>query len=199
MSRSAERLVLAILAIPLIFSILACSPKFDWRTIKNDTLSYTALFPGKPQSIERTISYQQQSLKQFLEFVKIDDDVFAIMTTQIPAEMTNQVQSIEQMLQAVLLQQSGQTNQADFYRIKDVNIRVGSSAEAKQATKDYYLNLPDSKRVMRIRWVIRPGLDNSINLYQISTIRSSAAKSSTPESLLEQENINIFFDEFRPN
>ena len=105
----------------------------------------------------------------------------------------------EQMLQAVLLQQSGQTNQVHFYRIKDVNIRVGSSAEAKQATKDYYLNLPDSKRVMRIRWVIRPSLDNSIYLYQISTIRSSAAKSSTPESLLEQENINIFFDEFRPN
>ena len=103
------------------------------------------------------------------------------------------------MLQAALLQQSGQINQANFYLIKDVNIRVGGSAEAKQATKDYYLNLPDSKRVMRIRWVIRPGLNKSVNLYQISTIHSSAAKFSTPESLLEQENINIFFDEFRPN
>jgi hypothetical protein len=36
-----------------------------------------------------------------------------------------------------------------------------------------------------------------VNLYQISVIRTG--QSSLLEPLLNQENITIFFDEFRPN
>ena len=174
--------------------IIACSPQFDWRTIKNDAQGYSVMFPSKPQLIERSITYQTTSLKQALEFAKVDEDVFAVMTTQIPAAIATQVKSIEQMLQSTLLQQ---VPTAQFNLVKDAASQIGPSGQTKQVTQDYYLGLPENKKVMRVRWLIRPAANDSVNLYQISVIRTG--QSSQLESLLNQENIAIFFDEFRPN
>lgn len=175
--------------------LIACSPRFDWRTIKNEAQGYTAMFPGKPQLIERSITYGHSALKQTLEFAKVDEDVFAIMTTQIPSAIVGEAKSIEQMLQKTLLQQASPTNQ--FSLIRDSIARVGPMAQTKQATQDFYLDLPQTKKVMRVRWFIRPGNDDSLSLYQISVIRTNQA--STFTSSLDEENVNIFFDEFRPN
>lgn len=174
--------------------IVACSPKFDWRTIKNDAQGYSVMFPSKPQLIERDITYQTTSLKQTLEFAKVDEDVFAVMTTQIPATIATQVTQVEQMLKNTLLRQA---NTTQFNLVKDATSRIGPAGQAKQVTQDYYLSLPESKKVMRVRWLIRPAANDSVNLYQISVIRTG--QSSQLESLLSQENITIFFDEFRPN
>ena len=152
------------------------------------------MFPNKPQLIERSITYQTTSLKQALEFAKVDEDVFAVMTTQIPAAIATQVKSIEQMLQSTLLQQ---VPTAQFNLVKDAASQIGPSGQTKQVTQDYYLGLPENKKVMRVRWLIRPAANDSVNLYQISVIRTG--QSSQLESLLNQENIAIFFDEFRPN
>jgi hypothetical protein len=174
--------------------IVACSPQFDWRTIKNDAQGYTAMFPSKPQLIERSINYQLTSLKQTLEFAKVDEDVFAVMTTQIPATIASQVKPIEQMLQNTLLQQAVATQ---FNLVKDAASQIGPSGQTRQVTYDYYLDLPENKKVMRVRWLIRPATNDSVNLYQISVIRTGP--SSQLETLLNQENSTIFFDEFRPN
>ncbi|NCU80292.1 MAG: hypothetical protein EBV55_07295, partial [Burkholderiaceae bacterium] len=69
--------------------------------------------------------------------------------------------------------------------------------QQKQASQDYFLDLPQAKRVMRIRWLIRPMADGGLYLYQVSVVRAQTP--SNPMPSLEQENINIFFDEFRPN
>lgn len=178
----------------LCILIVACSPRFDWRTIKNDAMAYSVMFPNKPQLIERSITYQKTSLKQTLEFAKVDEDVFAVMTTQIPATIATQITMVEQMLQNVLLRQA---NTTQFNLVKDAASQIGSSGQTKQVTQDYYLDLPENKKVMRVRWLIRPAANDSVNLYQISVIRTG--QSSQLESLLNQENITIFFDEFRPN
>lgn len=192
------------LAFGFALLLLACSPKFDWRTIKNESLGYAALFPGKPKLIERTLTYEQQTLKQSLEFVKVDEDVFAVMTTEIPVVLINQVQQIEDLLKSVLLQQAISPNQAlppAFSRIKESSSRIGPLAQTKQSSQDYFLDLPQTKRVMRIRWLARPMINGGLYLYQVSVIRSiSKSSMSKPiELYLEQENINTFFDEFRPN
>ena len=178
----------------LCILIVACSPRFDWRTIKNDAQGYAVMFPSKPQLIERSITYQKTSLKQTLEFAKVDEDVFAVMTTQIPATIATQITMVEQMLQNALLRQA---NTTQFNLVKDAASQIGLSGQTKQVTQDYYLDLPENKKVMRVRWLIRPAANDSVNLYQISVIRTG--QSSQLESLLNQENITIFFDEFRPN
>ena len=188
----------------LAFALPACSPKLDWRTIKNDPLNYAALFPGKPQLIDRTLSYQDSQLKQFLQFVKVDDDIFAVLTTEIPVALTNEVVAIETLLKNAILQQSILPNQSTppaFNRVRESSAKAGPTSQQKQASQDYFLDLPQAKRVMRIRWIVRPISDGGLYLYQVSVVRvqSTTNPKLSLESALEQESINIFFDEFRPN
>ena len=188
----------------LAFALPACSPKLDWRTIKNDPLNYAALFPGKPQLIDRTLSYQDSQLKQFLQFVKVDDDIFAVLTTEIPVALTNEVVAIETLLKNAILQQSILPNQSTppaFNRVKKSSAMAGPTSQQKQASQDYFLDLPQAKRVMRIRWIVRPISDGGLYLYQVSVVRAQSTTNPklSLESALEQESINIFFDEFRPN
>jgi len=153
------------------------------------------MFPGKPQLIERSINYQEASLKQTLEFAKVNEDVFAVMTTQVPATIASQIKTVEQMLQNTLLQQVPVTQ---FNLVKDTANRIGPMGQTKQVTQDYYLDLLQTKKAMRVRWLVRPATNDTVNLYQISVIRTGGQPNQL-ESLLNQENINIFFDEFRPN
>jgi hypothetical protein len=164
--RSSRQLRTLALCICLVFALPACSPKLDWRTIKNDSLNYAALFPGKPQLIDRTLSYQNSQLKQSLQFVKVDDDT-------PPA----------------------------FNQVKESSAKAGPTNQQKQASQDYFLDLPQAKRVIRIRWITRPITDGGLYLYQVSVVRAQSTSNSklSLESVLEQESINIFFDEFRPN
>jgi len=188
----------------LAFALPACSPKLDWRTIKNDPLNYAALFPGKPQLIDRTLSYQDSQLKQFLQFVKVDDDIFAVLTTEIPVALTNEVVAIETLLKNAILQQSILPNQSTppaFNRVRESSAKAGPTSQQKQASQDFFLDLPQAKRVMRIRWIVRPISDGGLYLYQVSVVRAQSTTNPklSLESALEQESINIFFDEFRPN
>ena len=204
MFRSSHRLLTLALCSCLAFALPACSPKLDWRIIKNDPLNYAALFPGKPQLIDRTLSYQDSQLKQFLQFVKVDDDIFAVLTTEIPVALTNEVVAIETLLKNTILQQSILTNQSTppaFNRVKESSAKAGPTSQQKQASQDYFLDLPQAKRVMRIRWIVQPITDGGLYLYQVSVVRAQSTTNPklSLESALEQESINIFFDEFRPN
>ena len=204
MFRSSHGLLTLAFCSCLAFALPACSPKLDWRTIKNDPLNYAALFPGKPQLIDRTLSYQDSQLKQFLQFVKVDDDIFAVLTTEIPVALTNEVVAIETLLKNAILQQSILTNQSTppaFNRVRESSAKAGPTSQQKQASQDYFLDLPQAKRVMRIRWIVRPISDGGLYLYQVSVVRAQSTTNPklSLESALEQESINIFFDEFRPN
>jgi len=188
----------------LAFALPACSPKLDWRTIKNDPLNYAALFPGKPQLIDRTLSYQNSQLKQSRQFVKVDDDIFAVLTTEIPVALANELVAIETLLKNAILQQSILPNQSTppaFNRVRESSAKAGPTSQQKQASQDYFLDLPQAKRVMRIRWIVRPISDGGLYLYQVSVVRAQSTTNPklSLESALEQESINIFFDEFRPN
>ncbi len=204
MFRSSHGLLTLAFCSCLAFALPACSPKLDWRTIKNDPLNYAALFPGKPQLIDRTLSYQDSQLKQFLQFVKVDDDIFAVLTTEIPVALTNEVVAIETLLKNAILQQSILPNQSTppaFNRVRESSAKAGPTSQQKQASQDYFLDLPQAKRVIRIRWITRPITDGGLYLYQVSVVRAQSTSNSklSLESVLEQESINIFFDEFRPN
>ena len=204
MFRSSHGLLTLAFCSCLAFALPACSPKLDWRIIKNDPLNYAALFPGKPQLIDRTLSYQDSQLKQFLQFVKVDDDIFAVLTTEIPVALTNEVVAIETLLKNTILQQSILTNQSTppaFNRVKESSAKAGPTSQQKQASQDYFLDLPQAKRVMRIRWIVQPITDGGLYLYQVSVVRAQSTTNPklSLESALEQESINIFFDEFRPN
>jgi hypothetical protein len=127
-----------------------------------------------------------------------------VLTTEIPVALTNEVVAIETLLKNTILQQSILTNQSmppAFNRVKESSAKAGPTNQQKQASQDYFLDLPQAKRVIRIRWITRPITDGGLYLYQVSVVRAQSTSNSklSLESVLEQESINIFFDEFRPN
>ena len=77
-----------------VFFLLACSPKLDWRIVQSPQERYTALFPGKPDKLERRIPYQEQELQQTLEAVKIDDDIYSIGSIYLSKQQTELLASL---------------------------------------------------------------------------------------------------------
>jgi hypothetical protein len=69
------KLVLQKLGVVLTSVLLlsACSPKLDWRIVQAPQEGYSALFPGKPEKMERRLPYQNQEIAQTLEAVKIEN------------------------------------------------------------------------------------------------------------------------------
>ena len=51
--------------------VIACSPKLNWRIVQAPEQRYAALFPGKPDKLERKISIGDQQFVQTLEAVKL--------------------------------------------------------------------------------------------------------------------------------
>jgi hypothetical protein len=87
----------------VIFFLVACSPKLDWRVVQSPQERYTALFPGKPEKIQRRIAYQDQELLQTLEALKIEDDIYSISATQLPITQSALLAKLLSQLQDNLL------------------------------------------------------------------------------------------------
>ena len=157
----------------VIFFLAACSPKLDWRVVQSPQERYTALFPGKPEKIQRRIAYQDQELLQTLEALKIEDDIYSISATQLPIAQSVLLPKLLSQLQNNLLARAKETG--GQVMIEDVLYQT--SARQKQASKDYFIQFTSSstnEQWMRVRWITRVAADGSIWVYQISVLHTKA-------------------------
>ena len=179
----------------LVF-LIACSPKLDWRTVQAPQERYTALFPGKPDRLERKITYQEIELGQALEAVKIDDDIYSVSTIQLPANQSALLSKLLSQLQANLIDRAkasgGDVTVEDvFYKTAD---------RQRLPTKDYFLDLKangKSQQLMRVRWINRVGPTGDTWIYQISVLHANPGTEST-KTFLSKEECENFFSDFSP-
>ena len=178
------------------FFLIACSPKLDWRTVQAPQERYTALFPGKPDKLERRIPYLDQELLQTLEAVKIDDDIYSVSTIQLPANQSASLSKLLSQLQANLIDRAkasgGDVTVEDaFYKTTD---------RQRLPIKDYFLDLKSngkSQQLMRVRWINRVALNGDIWVYQISVLHMNAGTENV-KTLLSKEEYENFFSDFSP-
>jgi len=86
------KVVLQVCAAFIVAVLLsACSPQHNWRTVQSPEQKYTALFPGKPDKLDRSVSFEGLQLKQTLEAVKIEQDIYSISSIQVPADQVGLV------------------------------------------------------------------------------------------------------------
>ncbi|CAM3707608.1 hypothetical protein B0G85_1522 [Polynucleobacter brandtiae] len=186
--------VVALLA--ATFFLTACSPKLDWRTVQSPQENYSALFPGKPEKLDRKIPYQGREIPQTLEAVKVDDDIYSVSATQLNQ---NQVEFLPSLL--------GQL-QDNLFKRANVNLDSAASADAfyqtasrqKIAIKDYFLEFPSTGAIetsMRVRWITRMTPERGAWVYQISVLHTAPARVEPKKFFSEEAYLN-FFDEFRP-
>ncbi len=179
-----------------VLMLVACSPKLDWRTVQSPQEGYNALFPGKPEKMDRRLPYEGQEIPQSLEAVKIDDDIYSVSTVTLTKDQIP--------LQAKLLEQM----QDNLFKRANVDSQADVSADAfyqtigrqKLPTKDYFLEFAStgaSEQSMRVRWITRAAADGGIRIYQISVLHTAPARVDAKKFFLEEMYAN-FFDEFHP-
>ncbi len=179
-----------------VFLLTACSPKLDWRTVQSAQEGYSALFPGKPEKIERRLPYQNQEIPQTLEAVKIEDDIYSVSTIHLSKDQIALAPKLLEQLQNSLLARAG------------VNTDTAISAEASYQTanrqrafaKDYFLEFKSTGAVeqsMRVRWITRITPDNGAWIYQLSVLHTAPARVDAKQFFSEEAYSN-FFDEFHP-
>ena len=186
------------LGVVLAFAVLlsACSPKLDWRTVQAPQEGYSALFPGKPEKIERKLPYQNQEIPQTLEAVKIEDDIYSVSTIQLSKDQVVLAPKLLEQLQGNLLSRA------------NVNLESAVTADAfyqasnrqRFPTKDYFLEFKSTGAVeqsMRVRWITRITPDNGAWIYQISVLHTAPARVAAKQFFSEEAYSN-FFDEFYP-
>jgi hypothetical protein len=179
-----------------VFLLSACSPKLDWRTVQSPQEGYSALFPGKPEKIERLLPYQNQEIPQTLEAVKIDNDIYSVSTIHLSKDQAMLAPKLLEQLQGNLLSRAG------------VNSNTVISADAfyqaanrqRTATKDYFLEFKSTgqaEQSMRVRWIARITPNNDVFIYQLSVLHTAPTLVDTKKFFSEEAYSN-FFDEFHP-
>lgn len=176
--------------------LAACSPRFDWRVVQSPQQRYTALFPGKPEKIQRKITYQNQELLQTLEALKIEDDIYSISATQIPIGQSAFLPKILDLLQGNLLSRAKDSGG----QVIAEDVLYQTAARQKQASKEYLIQFKSNgtaEQWMRVRWITRVAADGSIWIYQISVLHAKAIPGNAKSFLSKEEYAN-FFTEFYP-
>jgi hypothetical protein len=174
----------------------ACSPKLDWRTVQSPQERYTALFPGKPDKLERRIPYQDQELQQTLEAVKIDDDIYSISSIQVPASQAAATEKIITQLKNNLLERA----KASGGKVVEEVTTYQTSSRQKLAATDYFIILKlnaKEQQQMRVRWITRQASNGDAWIYQVSVLHANANTDDVKTFLSKEEYAN-FFTEFYP-
>ncbi len=176
--------------------LLACSPKLDWRTVQSPQEAYTALFPGKPEKLDRRLPYDGQEIPQSLEAVKIDDDIYSVSTVTLSKDQVHLQAKLLEQMQSNLFKRANTDSQGDV----STDASYQTINRQKLPTKDYFLEFAStgaSEQSMRVRWISRPAADGGIRIYQISVLHTAPARVPAKKFFLEEMYSN-FFDEFHP-
>ena len=179
-----------------IILLVACSPKLDWRTVQSPQERYTALFPGKPDKLERRIPYDDQELQQTLEAVKIDNDIYSISAIQVPATQAAATEKIITQLKNNLLERAKATGGT----VVEEAATYQASNRQKLATTDYFIILrlnAKEQQQMRVRWITRQASNGDAWIYQVSVLHTNANTDDVKMFLSKEEYAN-FFNEFYP-
>jgi hypothetical protein len=179
-----------------IILLVACSPKLDWRTVQSPQERYTALFPGKPDKLERRIPYDDQELQQTLEAVKIDNDIYSISAIQVSATQAAATEKIITQLKNNLLERTKATGGT----VVEEAATYQASNRQKLATTDYFIILrlnAKEQQQMRVRWITRQASNGDAWIYQVSVLHANANTDDVKMFLSREEYAN-FFNEFYP-
>ena len=185
------------LVVAALFLCVACSPKLDWRTVQSPQEGYVALFPGKPDKLERHIQYQDQELLQTLEAIKIDRDIYSISALHLNQDQIGLIPQLlsqlkDNLLKGVRTDDSSPMTAPSYFQTVD---------RQRLPVEDYFLELKSQdvpSQAMRVRWVVRKNPSKGAWIYQVSVLHQEPVVTNVKE-FLSQEAYANFFEEFHPD
>lgn len=76
----------ALLFLLAAFTVAACSPAYDWRTVTDDTNGYTIDLPAKPLIDERPIDIAGTTMRMHVRAARAQNAMFSVGTVAMPSD-----------------------------------------------------------------------------------------------------------------
>ena len=99
--------------------LCACSPKFDWRLVRNDHPSYSVLMPAKPVELERDIHLESLPVTMHMRAAEVDGVSFAVGSVKLANAA--QAQTALTSIKTALIANSAGTVQQEQTGAKNTN------------------------------------------------------------------------------
>lgn len=166
-------------------AMLACSPTYNWREIR--TPRWTAMFPAKPATGERTLPLLGSNIQLALQSAEVEHTVFAIGVADLPESLGSTPETRSQVakaFEAALLHNIGGHVERD----------AGAPTEAW--TKNGVVPLPEVAREV----AMRSGRDArrvTVRIY-VTPMRVYEVIVSSDSRVEPQEQTELFFAGFKP-
>ena len=127
MSQYSRLFALFALCVFMLF-LNGCDPTLNWREVRSDDASYTALFPAKPTSFERAVNLDGLQVMMNMTAAEADGVSFAVATAIIEDE-GQRAKALIAMQTAMLRNIRGEITEK-----KTVNVKGGATAIQIHAT-----------------------------------------------------------------
>lgn len=72
------------LALALMLTLSACSPKYDWREVRGTAAPFVVMLPGKPSAQTRTINLDGTQVAMTMTGAEVDGATFAVGSAELP-------------------------------------------------------------------------------------------------------------------
>ena len=161
-------------------ALAACSPTYDWRTIRNDDNGYTVDLPAKPSDDERYIDIGGTPMKMSMQTAEAGDAVFAVGTVMLPGDDPQVQRTALEFLRTGLARNLGATPDSHATQIP---LAAGGQVLGIEMTFSGKAGPKQEQRTMHARLVAR-----GRHVYQAAVIASKE---------LPQEQLDQFFQSFK--
>lgn len=179
----------------ICLAVVACTPKFDWRTVRSDDLMYEALYPGKPSRAEKVIQFQGQRLVMTMEAAKAGQALYAVGRIQLAPGQRVNVADLTQYLQRGMMAnlQSDELPKSEMVTVKT----AGQPSYELTAQSWQVIGVaPDhQKRLLKVWLVQRIFPDGQTQIYQVSVLQQL---SDSDRPMVNAEEHAMFFSGFKP-
>jgi hypothetical protein len=176
-------------------AIIACTPKFDWRTVRADDLMYEALYPSKPSRAEKSIQFEGERLSMTMEAAKAGNALYAIGSIHITPNQKVDVGNLLQYLQHGMLANLKADVEA---KSEAVTVKTAGQPSYELPAQSWSVVgiAPDGQRRLLKVWLVqRKFPDGQTWVYQLSVLQQLLDSDSQAVNVEEQA---MFFSGFKP-
>ena len=175
LSHYSRLFTLSALSVLMLF-LNGCDPTLNWREVRSDDASYTALFPAKPTSFERAVNLDGLQVMMNMTAAEADGASFAVATAIIEDE-GQRAKALIAMQTAMLRNIRGEIKEKKTVNLKGgaTAIQIHATGQASQAGTPLVLFARFVIHESRVFQVIALGAKEKLSAETADTFLSSFA------------------------
>lgn len=176
-------ILLKTLIVASVFSLAACTPKYDWREVRGENATYVIALPSKPTTFTRTIDLNGTPVSMTMVAAEVEGVTFAVGSAELPDATQAQV-SVTAMKTAMVNNIGGKIRQEKVLTMAQSPYAAGKVAVTEVEASGPAAN--GQSRILFGRFVAKEK-----RVYQVVVLGA--------EKGLKRDTVDTFFSSFKFN